>query len=116
MLQLQVRLVQHIIDITVLCAPSHHASLRLLCPVLERGSGELHLQSNAAMDAQSSTQGRTVALITGVTGQDGSYLSELLLAKGYVVCAQASCPVSALTLANKYALSCREANTFMLER
>ena len=41
------------------------------------------------MDAQSSTQGRTVALITGVTGQDGSYLSELLLAKGYVVCALA---------------------------
>ena len=37
------------------------------------------------MDAQSSTQGRRVALITGVTGQDGSYLSELLLAKGYVV-------------------------------
>ena len=26
------------------------------------------------------------ALITGITGQDGSYLSELLLAKGYVVC------------------------------
>jgi GDPmannose 4,6-dehydratase len=26
------------------------------------------------------------ALITGVTGQDGSYLSELLLEKGYVVC------------------------------
>ena len=26
-----------------------------------------------------------VALITGVTGQDGSYLSELLLSKGYVV-------------------------------
>ena len=26
-----------------------------------------------------------VALITGVTGQDGAYLSELLLAKGYVV-------------------------------
>ena len=25
------------------------------------------------------------ALITGVTGQDGSYLAELLLAKGYVV-------------------------------
>ena len=25
------------------------------------------------------------ALITGVTGQDGSYLSELLLAKGYEV-------------------------------
>ncbi len=28
---------------------------------------------------------RKVALITGVTGQDGSYLAELLLAKGYVV-------------------------------
>ena len=38
------------------------------------------------MDAQSSTQGRKVALITGVTGQDGSYLTELLLSKGYVVC------------------------------
>ena len=28
---------------------------------------------------------RKVALITGVTGQDGSYLSELLLEKGYKV-------------------------------
>ena len=26
-----------------------------------------------------------VALITGITGQDGSYLAELLLSKGYVV-------------------------------
>ena len=26
-----------------------------------------------------------VALITGATGQDGSYLAELLLAKGYIV-------------------------------
>ena len=26
-----------------------------------------------------------VALITGITGQDGSYLAELLLQKGYVV-------------------------------
>ena len=26
------------------------------------------------------------ALITGITGQDGSYLSELLLSKGYRVC------------------------------
>ena len=26
-----------------------------------------------------------IALITGVTGQDGAYLSELLLAKGYIV-------------------------------
>jgi len=28
---------------------------------------------------------RKIALITGVTGQDGAYLAELLLAKGYVV-------------------------------
>ncbi len=28
---------------------------------------------------------RKVALITGVTGQDGSYLAEMLLAKGYQV-------------------------------
>ena len=26
-----------------------------------------------------------IALITGVTGQDGSYLAELLLSKGYIV-------------------------------
>ena len=29
--------------------------------------------------------GRRVALITGITGQDGSYLAELLLEKGYAV-------------------------------
>src|ERR1043165_4914392 len=29
--------------------------------------------------------GRKRALITGITGQDGSYLAELLLQKGYVV-------------------------------
>ena len=28
---------------------------------------------------------RKVALITGITGQDGSYLAELLLDKGYIV-------------------------------
>ena len=28
---------------------------------------------------------RKVALVTGITGQDGSYLAELLLAKGYEV-------------------------------
>ena len=28
---------------------------------------------------------RKVALITGITGQDGSYLAEFLLDKGYVV-------------------------------
>ena len=28
---------------------------------------------------------KKIALITGVTGQDGSYLAELLLKKGYIV-------------------------------
>ena len=28
---------------------------------------------------------KKVALITGITGQDGSYLDELLLGEGYVV-------------------------------
>jgi GDPmannose 4,6-dehydratase len=30
-------------------------------------------------------ENRKTALITGVTGQDGAYLSEFLLKKGYVV-------------------------------
>ncbi|MFN9364734.1 MAG: GDP-mannose 4,6-dehydratase, partial [Planctomycetota bacterium] len=29
--------------------------------------------------------GNKIAIITGITGQDGSYLAELLLAKGYDV-------------------------------
>ena len=44
--------------------------------------------------AQSSGPGRKVALITGVTGQDGSYLTELLLEKGYVVEFQADMATS----------------------
>jgi GDPmannose 4,6-dehydratase len=31
------------------------------------------------------TDAPKVALITGITGQDGSYLAELLLEKGYTV-------------------------------
>ena len=31
------------------------------------------------------SQGKKIALITGITGQDGAYLAELLLKKGYVV-------------------------------
>jgi GDP-D-mannose dehydratase len=31
---------------------------------------------------------RKVALVTGITGQDGSYLTELLLEKGYTVSTQ----------------------------
>ena len=33
----------------------------------------------------SSEQSLKIALITGITGQDGSYLAELLLEKGYAV-------------------------------
>jgi len=33
----------------------------------------------------SPNNGKKVALITGVCGQDGSYLAELLLSKGYIV-------------------------------
>jgi GDP-D-mannose dehydratase len=32
-----------------------------------------------------SEENRKVALVTGITGQDGSYLTELLLEKGYTV-------------------------------
>ena len=42
--------------------------------------------SKARSDRSTTTKGkRKVALITGVTGQDGAYLSELLLNKGYEV-------------------------------
>src|SRR5438874_12595164 len=39
------------------------------------------------MKGLSETMGRSLktALITGITGQDGSYLAELLLEKGYAV-------------------------------
>jgi GDPmannose 4,6-dehydratase len=38
------------------------------------------------MPANSKTEsGQRVALVTGITGQDGAYLTELLLAKGYTV-------------------------------
>jgi GDP-D-mannose dehydratase len=35
--------------------------------------------------AQDNSNTRKVALVTGITGQDGSYLAELLLEKGYDV-------------------------------
>ena len=36
-------------------------------------------------DLKPVSSGRKRALITGITGQDGSYLAEFLLAKGYEV-------------------------------
>jgi GDPmannose 4,6-dehydratase len=41
---------------------------------------EVVRQENALSDAN-----KKVALITGITGQDGAYLAELLLSKGYIV-------------------------------
>lgn len=41
---------------------------------------------NSMVDpAEGNGNGRKVALLTGITGQDGSYLAELLLSKGYEV-------------------------------
>ncbi len=39
----------------------------------------------SAMAADNGSDRRRVALITGITGQDGSYLAEFLLEKGYEV-------------------------------
>src|SRR5256712_10271508 len=47
-----------------------------------RQGGEKRPKAKAA---PGSGQPRRTALITGITGQDGSYLAELLLAKGYEV-------------------------------
>ena len=41
--------------------------------------------ASAGLNANAGQAGSKVALITGVTGPDGAYLSELLLGKGYVV-------------------------------
>ena len=43
------------------------------------------MDSPVLLDKESTTKGAKVALITGITGQDGSYLAELLLSKGYEV-------------------------------
>merc|ERR1711936_740911 len=43
----------------------------------------LHQEMSGVQNGGS--QGRKVALLTGITGQDGSYLAEFLLEKGYEV-------------------------------
>ena len=45
------------------------------------------------------------ALITGITGQDGSYMAELLLGKGYAVTGLARDPAAAARTANLAAVS-----------
>jgi GDPmannose 4,6-dehydratase len=42
-------------------------------------------QANALSEYVNRSARRKTALVTGITGQDGSYLAELLLAKGYEV-------------------------------
>lgn len=61
-----------------------------LLRVVGRGPATKYALSNKARLTRAFTKGtgcmrRSVALITGVTGQDGSYLSEFLLEKGYEV-------------------------------
>jgi len=42
-------------------------------------------ETNKAMSNKQKVTNQKVALITGITGQDGSYLAEFLLEKGYIV-------------------------------
>ena len=44
-----------------------------------------HCHEDSWTSADTGTHPLPIALITGITGQDGSYLSELLLEKGYEV-------------------------------
>ena len=55
----------------------------LHCRISRMASGSDGFGETAA--AAAATERRKVALITGITGQDGSYLAELLLEKGYEV-------------------------------
>ena len=57
---------------------------------LRQGARDLSLRSishtlSILPTSQEKKMSEKVALITGITGQDGSYLAELLLEKGYVV-------------------------------
>lgn len=48
-------------------------------------SNAIKIKSQLLKALQATMSDRNVALITGITGQDGSYLTELLLEKGYEV-------------------------------
>ncbi len=63
--------------------PPRAAELRTICSP-EAPALTPMPSSSAAMPTPMTCFGR-VALITGITGQDGSYLAELLLEKGYAV-------------------------------
>jgi GDPmannose 4,6-dehydratase len=53
--------------------------------VMGRSAGPTRRLRNSKVMRSSMSSSPKTALITGVTGQDGAYLAELLLAKGYVV-------------------------------
>ena len=53
--------------------------------ILESEMTEVQEGKRQKVEPEDRTTGRKRALITGITGQDGSYLAELLLEKGYEV-------------------------------
>src|SRR3982751_6454954 len=54
-------------------------------PDFARGAGEKIRAQSLAVRLPSRSSMEKIALVTGITGQDGSYLAELLLGKGYRV-------------------------------
>ena len=52
---------------------------------LRRANASIVVRPNDSPNAVTPTTPPKTALITGVTGQDGAYLAEFLLKKGYVV-------------------------------
>ena len=64
-------------DFRALKETGHRPPETVLAPTVVFGLG--------ALQTPEEYRKRKVALITGVTGQDGSYLAELLLEKGYDV-------------------------------
>ena len=47
--------------------------------------GRPDLTQASARTTRTRCRGGQIALVTGITGQDGSYLTELLISKGYTV-------------------------------
>src|SRR5512132_2065655 len=52
---------------------------------LSRRQSAVHVGSSAGAPCEKERLMPPVAFVTGITGQDGSYLTELLLSKGYEV-------------------------------
>jgi GDPmannose 4,6-dehydratase len=56
-----------------------------MSPICKLSRGGINKTANLSIGGAADLMSKKIALITGVTGQDGSYLAELLLSKGYVV-------------------------------